>query len=69
MIKLSSSRLTGRESPERGLEVKDGAIVNVLFISEVVDIGFPLASPNVSYFLLFDPVVTNSLEATLISWL
>ena len=32
IIKLSSSaaRLVGRDSPERGLEVKDGAIVTVV---------------------------------------
>jgi len=27
MIRLSSSRLTGRDSPERGLEVKEGGMV------------------------------------------
>ena len=35
MIKLSSSpaaRLAGRDSPERGLEVKDGAIVTVVIL-------------------------------------
>ena len=29
MIRLSSSLLAGRESPERGLEVKEGAIFDV----------------------------------------
>lgn len=28
MMRLSSSRLTGRESPERGLEVNEGAIAD-----------------------------------------
>lgn len=30
MIRLSSSRLAGRDSPERGLEVNEGAIMTVL---------------------------------------
>jgi hypothetical protein len=40
MMRLSSSRLVGRDSPERGLEVKDGGILKSESKSRSIEGGF-----------------------------